>query len=70
MAKRLRNKLYKIVHLSIRVENMTEKAAEKTNVRIEKRLLNEARRKFPELKDVSDADVIRIVFRKVLEGKS
>jgi len=38
-------------------------------IRIERSLLEEARKKFPELKDVSNTDVIRIVFRKLLEEK-
>jgi hypothetical protein len=38
-------------------------------VRIERKLLDGAREKFPELKDVSDTDVVRIVFRKLLEAK-
>ena len=38
----------------------------KTTIRIERELLQEARKRFPELKDVSDADVVRIVFRKLL----
>jgi len=40
----------------------------KTTIRIEKELLNEAREKFPELKGVSDADVVRILLRKFLVG--
>ena len=43
---------------------------EKTTIRIEKRLLNEAREKFPELKEVSDTDVVRVVFRKLLGEKN
>ena len=39
---------------------------EKTTVRIEKELIRKAREKFPELKGVSDADVVRIVLRKFL----
>jgi hypothetical protein len=38
-------------------------------IRIERKLLDGAREKFPELKDVSDTDVVRIVFRKLLEAK-
>ncbi len=41
---------------------------ETKTVRIERRLLEEAREKFPELRDVSDADVVRIIFRKILGG--
>jgi len=42
--------------------------SKKVTVKIEQELLDIARKKLPELKDVSDADVIRIVFRKYLEA--
>jgi hypothetical protein len=41
----------------------TEKSV---TIRISQGLLSKAREKYPELKDVSDSDVVRIMFRKVL----
>ncbi|MEM2355190.1 MAG: hypothetical protein QXO00_02590 [Candidatus Bathyarchaeia archaeon] len=40
--------------------------SQKVTVRIEKELINKVRQHHPELKDVSDSDIVRIVFRKLL----
>ncbi len=48
---------------------MMLKMSTKVTIRIERRLFDEAREAFPELKEVSDADVARIVFRRFLGEK-
>ena len=50
------------VHVAPRINNVV--------VRIEKRLIDEAREKFPELKEVSDTDVVRMALRKLLGEKN
>jgi antitoxin component of RelBE/YafQ-DinJ toxin-antitoxin module len=43
-----------------------DKSEKSVTIRISQSLLSKAREKYPELKDVSDSDVVRIMFRKVL----
>lgn len=38
-------------------------------IRIERTLIDEAKDKCPELKEISDTDVVRVVIRKFLEEK-
>jgi len=37
-------------------------------IKIERELIDAVRERFPELRDISSADVVRVIIRKVLEG--
>jgi len=37
-------------------------------IRVDRQLVEGVRQRFPELRDVSDADIVRIALRKLMEG--
>jgi len=48
----------------------TSRRAGKVTIKVEKEILSEVRERFPEYKDLSDSDLVRIALRKMVEARA
>jgi hypothetical protein len=48
----------------------SSRKVEKVTIKVEKEILSEVRERFPEYKDLSDSDLVRIALRKMVEARA
>ena len=48
----------------------TSRRAGKVTIKVEKEILSEVRERFPEYKDLSDSDLVRIALRRMAEARA